>query len=894
MRLRCRSLAQRLGVCLISLCAIALVLVPSAGYRTTAVSSLGPRSPLASQRPAILQTVVGGLWRTDHTFEATLRIKNELVTGPLTVTPVLFMADGTEYDLPPVTIESADVASIQINAALEAAPEWIRPHVSAYGSAAVRFSWAWNAVGGLVQNLDKARSLTYLYPFQHMMAGGSNQQARGTEENGGAANHQVIEGLWWKHDAGVEGFVGVTNTMGESLNVHVAVSNSQGLGGPGRIFELRPHTTELVKLSELYPVPGSAHETGALPWTHQRGGVTVSYDGPAEAILLSGGLENSAEGFSAPIVFRSVRPGKSGDDTVSYASVGIMVGNPDPMMEFPSGTKFTPYTILRNADSQPITVQPRLFYLTGKETKKVAAPSFQLLPHDTAELDVNALLAAAGVSDYSGVVNLEFSYRGDVGALIIASGSVDQTGTYVLDVSAKGIKQDRGKRVSYWENEGRTDSMFTLWNPDAAPEDLLVILYFHQGTYKVQIHLEPFGTGMFSISELASEQKPDADGHVLPHDAQVGSALIIDAADRRRQVKIVVSVGTINVETATCGENLCIHCDDIIALLLVPDPFGLAVNTGAQMTSTVTYTDNSTAPFTYQTPWQSNNTSVATVTSAGWADGVGPGSAYIWASVPVTVEGSACWVTGICDDSSVYDETPTTVTALQSFSVSITSTPISGESNSVVSGQSAQVQVQAKDNFGNVFTSYRGTVHFTSPDTQATLPSDYTFTAADSGSHTFNVTLKTVAGNSPTRDVTVKDNATAISSAQSIYVWFQVIATREGLVGGTTACSHVITQNDHFVALPATSLCNMGVRLRNGNNLGTTTVRDVGPWCPNTPISGGFNQCSCPSDRYWQTSGVPFAAGASCANTHAGIDLADGTFADLGLTTNGTIYWRFQ
>ena len=138
----------------------------------------------------------------------------------------------------------------------------------------------------------------------------------------------------------------------------------------------------------------------------------------------------------------------------------------------------------------------------------------------------------------------------------------------------------------------------------------------------------------------------------------------------------------------------------------------------------------------------------------------------------------------------------------------------------------------------------------------------------------------------------MEDKSTA--TTPFYYVWFNVLATREGLVGQTTARGHVIVSNDHFVALPATGLCNVGVRPRNGNNAENTTVLDVGPWCPNTPVPGGFNQCICSSDRYWNTFGVPFAATASCATTHAGIDLADGTFANLGLMGNGNIYWRFQ
>jgi hypothetical protein len=50
------------------------------------------------------------------------------------------------------------------------------------------------------------------------------------------------------------------------------------------------------------------------------------------------------------------------------------------------------------------------------------------------------------------------------------------------------------------------------------------------------------------------------------------------------------------------------------------------------------------------------------------------------------------------------------------------------------------VTVTAYDAYGNVATGYTGTVHFTSSDhnPNAHLPADYTFTAADAGTHTFS------------------------------------------------------------------------------------------------------------------------------------------------------------
>ncbi len=62
---------------------------------------------------------------------------------------------------------------------------------------------------------------------------------------------------------------------------------------------------------------------------------------------------------------------------------------------------------------------------------------------------------------------------------------------------------------------------------------------------------------------------------------------------------------------------------------------------------------------------------------------------------------------------------------------------------SVTAGTPFSYTVTAEDTFGNVETGYTGTVHFTasSADSQAVLPADYTFTAADAGVHTFGATL---------------------------------------------------------------------------------------------------------------------------------------------------------
>ena len=71
------------------------------------------------------------------------------------------------------------------------------------------------------------------------------------------------------------------------------------------------------------------------------------------------------------------------------------------------------------------------------------------------------------------------------------------------------------------------------------------------------------------------------------------------------------------------------------------------------------------------------------------------------------------------------------------------------------------VQVTARDAALAVATSYRGTIHFTSNDPSAVLPADYSFTAADAGTHSFEVGLR-AAG---TPSIQISDGVNGINAS---------------------------------------------------------------------------------------------------------------------------------
>jgi probable HAF family extracellular repeat protein len=100
-------------------------------------------------------------------------------------------------------------------------------------------------------------------------------------------------------------------------------------------------------------------------------------------------------------------------------------------------------------------------------------------------------------------------------------------------------------------------------------------------------------------------------------------------------------------------------------------------------------------------------------------------------------------------DSQSFTVTDTTTTTLFASQQGITVEPAAAthfavlvSSNTVSSGQSFYILVEALDPYGNIDYNYTGTVHFTSSDRSASLPANYTFKAGVGDAY-FLVKLRT-------------------------------------------------------------------------------------------------------------------------------------------------------
>jgi parallel beta-helix repeat protein len=149
-------------------------------------------------------------------------------------------------------------------------------------------------------------------------------------------------------------------------------------------------------------------------------------------------------------------------------------------------------------------------------------------------------------------------------------------------------------------------------------------------------------------------------------------------------------------------------------------------------------------------------------------------------------------------DGTASTQASSLVTAITAKTLAVGGIP-----GSVVAGALDTLTVTALDQYGNVAGCYLGTIHFTSTDLSATLPSDYTFTAGDAGSHTFinGVTLVSAGA----RTVTATDTATPtiLGKEQNIVVTpaaaagFVLSGYPTAVAAGTTG-SFTVTAKDAF------------------------------------------------------------------------------------------------
>jgi len=573
--------------------------------------------------PAMAQSATGALWMTDGNSKSTLYLNNMLKEDSLTVTPILHLANGVAYALTPVTLEPSGTASIDINQSL--ANRGVAPYATLSGYVEVQYKWGWAAICGSVWNVDTTHSLIFVYGLR---------QPPPVSAQGSTPAVQTIEGMWWKQEPGVSGFVGLSNLTGRAVSASVQTLDAANNVMATHSVTISPNGTKIVELAELF-------STTALD-----GGVVVTWSGNPQELAVNASLEDPSVGYSARLpLARPDASAKISQD--SFAELGFMNGPADPMMNFPASTTFTPYSVVRNLSEQSVTATPTLWWMQSGSAHSFALPQLTVGAHQTIGLDVPALLAAAGLKNWQGSFNLAFNTSGPAGALLLASGSVDQSNTYVFEVVPRAIGESAARGLGQWRTANGDDTMVTIWNPADEAQDFVFTLFYTGDHYLYPIHLEARATHTFNVSEIIHSGLPDSEGNVVPSGVQSGSAELAGPAGENQMVLVSMDAGIYNVRKATCSGTYCESCDGFTSLSVIDNPFAVAVAGTKQQTAKAQWNTGTNYDYTNRSNWSSSKTSVATV-NAGLVSGVAVGSVTVTSTFTTSVPPYAqiCWADG--------------------------------------------------------------------------------------------------------------------------------------------------------------------------------------------------------------------------------------------------------
>ncbi len=166
-----------------------------------------------------------------------------------------------------------------------------------------------------------------------------------------------------------------------------------------------------------------------------------------------------------------------------------------------------------------------------------------------------------------------------------------------------------------------------------------------------------------------------------------------------------------------------------------------------------------------------------TITSYAWAFGDSSNGSGATVSHTYNTHGQFTATLTVTDNSGATSFDNVVINAINPVKLAVT-----GYTSPAVSGDSHNFTVTAQDAIDNTIVDYAGTVHFSSSDSQAILPADYTFGITDNGTHSFSATLKTAGNQSISATDTLTGSTTGTQSGITVNYALNIATTGSGAV----------------------------------------------------------------------------------------------------------------
>jgi len=198
----------------------------------------------------------------------------------------------------------------------------------------------------------------------------------------------------------------------------------------------------------------------------------------------------------------------------------MALANPDPMLQFPAGTKLIPQVFLRNSTAIPLRVGASLAWRSPSQSGSLALPETTLAAGATRIANLGA--AAVPADAYWATVVLQ--YEGRRGDLVPVAASFDESGRYGLQTPfSEGVSHLW--KGSMWHVDGTRNSLITAGNGGTGTTHAAMTLFYNKGksSYTIEKQLEPGQQIWADVGDIIRSQIPDKNGKTIPRDVTMGT-----------------------------------------------------------------------------------------------------------------------------------------------------------------------------------------------------------------------------------------------------------------------------------------------------------------------------------------------------------------------------------
>lgn len=509
--------------------------------------SKGPAPPRNFEQFAVYWTAEAG-WKTE------LLLRNNLPTQSLTVIRALRTPDGTETALPAVTINSNDVATVDLGAVIASAAPQL---AGAYGSIVFRYT------APVVRALYAAVMVELPgTPIEFHLDGFFRAT---TPVPGGQ------EGIWWLPRDSVKDWLVLANTSGSALSGNLTLYDTSGKIWKQSVT-LNARQMTRVSVRSLLQQAGL---TGSF------GGIEIDIPNGAGYLDSAHFVYDGASGFLALMKMFNYDPGATliqrslTDKQWTLRAPMLALTTPDPALALPAGTTLQPAIFLRNVSGNAYTAQLtfnwRADATTGKSTAAVPLQPYATSMVDVAALQANGTIPAAARWAY---VSITAPIQPD--NLLAVATSFDAAGRLGAQTPFSDQVANHWEGGK-WEVDANHDTIIAVGNAGTTASKAQITFYYNSGQDKYQVEqtLASDEQLWLDMSKLIGNQTPDKNGKTIPSNVMSGTyelrSLTNKPAEGLFEGKLVVD------KTYGYAAHGCMLCCGYSDPYMYFDPFNLSV-----------------------------------------------------------------------------------------------------------------------------------------------------------------------------------------------------------------------------------------------------------------------------------------------------------------------------